>query len=174
MTFLQSADTQHYCDYNDNRDELQAYLEANTSVDENECMLVSDGATGYHVFTFPGDRKKYKAYVVGATVTRGDHPGYEVDLSDPMALAGLGKIWHASHLCHNPRCCNPEHLDFEQSWINTAMRYHCADDTGTDCSCHFTAPNGKPCLKKVVSEKSGIKTIGRRLEALALAVVEED
>jgi hypothetical protein len=27
-------------------------------------------------------------------------------------------IWHISHLCHDPRCCNPAHLVREPAWVN--------------------------------------------------------
>ncbi len=38
--------------------------------------------------------------------------------------------WVASHLCHNKRCINPEHIEWEPNWFNR-MRDNCAG--GDDC-----------------------------------------
>lgn len=37
--------------------------------------------------------------------------------------------WVASHLCHNPKCINPEHLRWEPSWMNR-LRDNCVGGEG--------------------------------------------
>lgn len=42
---------------------------------------------------------------------------------------------HISHLCHDPRCCNPEHLHREPAWINI-LRKTCVARQPADCQCN--------------------------------------
>ena len=41
-----------------------------------------------------------------------------------------GATWVASHLCHNKKCCNKQHLVWEPSWMNR-MRDNCPG--GDEC-----------------------------------------
>lgn len=41
-----------------------------------------------------------------------------------VALGDKAATWVLSHLCHNKRCVNPEHLRWEPSWFNR-MRDNC-------------------------------------------------
>lgn len=61
--------------------------------------------------------------------------GFDVNLLEPIPnpFGGTYSV-HISHLCHDPRCCNPGHVVREPAWLNILRK----DCNGFDCHCADT------------------------------------
>lgn len=57
-----------------------------------------------------------------------------VQLEPLIIIKGVVYPAHVSHLCHNPRCCNPDHLVREPAWVNI-LRMSCQATTKKECHC---------------------------------------
>lgn len=66
-------------------------------------------------------------------------PTLPAHLRKRKGVAEKTATWVASHLCHDRRCVNPEHLTFEPSWFNR-IRDNCP---GGELCVH----RPKPCIR---------------------------
>jgi len=75
---------------------------------------------------------------------------FDPELLEPMTLDGVIHAIHISHLCHDPRCCNPLHLVREPAWVNI-LRKTCMARHVDECKClSFLSPDvasrTRPCV----------------------------
>lgn len=58
----------------------------------------------------------FSGQLIGGTILM--HQLAAIATGNRERLEWCGRNWHSSHLCHNGKCFNPEHIWIEEGWIN--------------------------------------------------------
>ena len=124
------------------RVDFDNYLKTSTRREANGCIVLKGKAEKkeYAKFWVRDCKKTFNAHFVSLHIS----PSKRQQHTDQIRINGFPKT-NVSHLCHNKRCMNHDHLVAESKSLN-ASRNKCSKTKPKKCICEAFAEGSPKCF----------------------------